>query len=78
MVFWKNTVISYEKKEKKQKFSWKILLLERRERWNFVRDVLEEDFFEILSEKRDICGKNLFDKWTVEAYNYIIEEIRLK
>ena len=43
-----------------------------------MRDNLEEDFFEILSEKRDFCGKNLFDKWTIEAYNYIIEGIRLK
>jgi len=51
MVYWKNTVISYEKNEKKQKFSWKILLLKDLVSCTFMKDGFKEDFFEVLSEK---------------------------
>jgi hypothetical protein len=38
MDFWKNTVISDEKDEKKQKFSWKILFFGQVEYCNFMKD----------------------------------------
>ena len=51
MVPWKNTVISNEKNEKKQKFSWKNLLLLLQMDCTFMKYVFKVDFFEILSEK---------------------------
>jgi len=51
MVYWKNTVISYEKNEKKQKFSWKNLLCRDFEYCTFMNLGFKVDFFEVLSEK---------------------------
>ena len=43
-----------------------------------MREGVEVDFFENLSDKWGICGKKLFDKWRKEAYNNIIEQLRYK